>query len=428
VARAAALALAATLLLAPAAAAAGWGRPFQLAQPVALDVTGARIAFAPTGASTLSYTVENADAPETAQAFAVGRSAGGRVSRPQQVRGVQQILDLAYDGQSLELLAGTSERGQACCSTAEALGSTRGRFGSPRKLITGLAGPTQGRLVTLPDRLVAAVATERGVWVSQSSGADHFGSARRLTSTTTLPESLDATDLPGGRSVFVWTARPNPLSLGPTQIFLTTGSQKAAPGVPRAAITVPSDHRIDELAVARDSSWPTIVWTESWFDASGAYHSQVFYADIRGKASARPLSSPAELAAGVSFAGDARGDQALSWKGCTVLGSCSVRAVLRPARGRFGAVAQLPAVDASQTPAASVSPSGLSVLVWVQQGHVIATDAGRGAHGFARPQLVSATNYAADIVLAFAPSNKAIASWTQGTLDESLMGASFRTH
>jgi hypothetical protein len=424
VARAAALALLATLALAPAAAAAGWGRPFRLAQPVALDVTDADVAFAPTGASTLSYTVQNADDPATAKAFTVARSARGTLSKPKQLKGVQQVLDLAYDAQGLELLAGTSAKGQDCCSTAETLRWTGGRVGSPHKLVGGLAGPALGRLLTLPDRLVAAVATERGVWVSQSSKADRFGSARRLTPSSALPESLDATTLSGGRSVFVWTARPDPASLAPTQIFLSSGSQKLAPHSARAVITVPGDHRIDELAVARGPSSPTVAWVESWFDATGAYHSQVFAADIRATARPRPLSTPGELAAGLSFAADAQGDQALSWKGCTALGTCEVRAVHRAARGRFSAVAQLGGIDSSQTPAVAISTRGLTALVWVAQGHVIASEAGRTASGFARPRLVSATNFAADITLAFGPKTQALAAWTQGTLNQSVVGAS----
>jgi len=412
-------------LLAPAAAAAGWGRPFRLVQPVSLDVTGTSIAFGPTGTSAVSYTVQNADDPTTARAFMVGRSAAGRISRPQQVRGVQQIFDLAYDGPSLELLAGTSERGEPCCSTAEALRSTsRGGFGTPHKLVTGLAGPALGRLMTLPDRLLAAIATEHGVWVAQSASADHFGSARRLTPSSSLPEALDTTTYSRGRSAVVWTERPNRSVPGPTQLFVSTG-QKAAPRGARAVITVPSGHRIDELTVARGRAWPTVAWIESWFDAAGLYHSQAFAADIRGTPRPRSLSSPSELAAGLSFAADARGDQVLAWKGCTVLGTCAVRAMLRSASGRFTGVTQLPPVDASQTPAVAVSPQGLSLVVWVKQGHVAATEARRGARAFDQPRLVSATNYASDITIAFGPKAQALATWTQGTLNQSVIGVSF---
>src|SRR5262249_9411245 len=158
----------------------------------------------------------------------------------------------------------------------------------------------------------------------------------------------------------------------PTQIFVSTGSQKTAPRGARAVITVPSGHRIDELAVAGGRSWPTVAWIESWFDTAGVYHSQAFAADIRGAPPPRPLASPSELAAGLSFAADARGDQVLAWKGCTVLGACAVRAMLRSATGRFTGVAQLPPVDASQTPSVALSPKGLSLVMWVEQGHVAA--------------------------------------------------------
>jgi hypothetical protein len=422
-ARWALVALTALLLNTSPAAAAGWGRPFRLIAPVPLDVFGTELAFAPSGAATVGYAVQNADNPLTAMAFTAGSSTTGKPISSRRIGGVQQILALAYLGPNLELLAGTSPRDEPCCSTAETISATSHGFGSPRRLLAGLSGAAVARLVTLPGRLLAAVATEHGVWVSQSSRADRFGSVRRLTTPSALPETLDATDFPRARSVVVWTARPDRSAPGPTQIFISTGSQKTAPRQGHVAITVPSGHRIDELTVARGPSFPTVVWIDSWFDPAGAYHSQVFAADLRGRPVPQPLSSPSELAAGLSSAADARGDQALSWKGCTVTGICGVRAVVRRARGLFGVVARLPAIDPSQTPAVAMSPRGLSLVAWIARGHVFATQAARD--GFGRTRIVSPTSYAADLTLAFGPKTQALAAWTQGTLNQSVMGALF---
>lgn len=419
------IALVTVLLCATPAAAAGWGRPFRLVRPVSLDVFGTEVAFAPSGAASVGYGVQNADNPVTASAFTAGFSVHGKAARPAPIRSIQQILALTYLGPTLELLAGTSPRHEPCCSTVEGLRATSRGVASPRRLVSGLSGATEGRLIAVGDRLLAAVATEHGVWVSQSSKADRLVAARRLTQSSALPEALDATEFSRARSVVAWTARPDPAAAGPTQIFIATGSQKLAPRRARAVITVSSGHRIDELTVARGPSWPTLAWIESWFDAAGGYHSQAFAADLRGSPRPRSLSSPSELASGLSFAADSRGDQALSWKGCTVVGTCAVRSVVRRARGRFTAVAQLPAIDASQAPAAAVSPRGLALVAWVQGGHVIAAQAPRGAPRFDRPRIVSLTSYAADLTVAFGPKSQALAAWTQGTLAQSVMGAVF---
>jgi hypothetical protein len=412
---------------ASAVAAPGWGKPFRLAGPAALDVIPAETAFAPDDSSTIAYGIENIDNSVVSSAYAVARSARGQLGRPRQVGGLQQILDLAYDGDGVELLGGASERGEPCCSTAVTLRSAQGGgFAGTRRIVKGLAGATQGRFVSLPDRLLAVVATEHGVWVSQSASGGRFPTAHRLTAGSALPEAMDATSLRSSQSVVVWTARPNSLVPAPTQIFFSTGSAKRAPRGARVAITVPAGHRIDELAVARAASWPTVAWIESWFDTAGAFHSATMVADLRGVPRPQALSSPSELAAGLSLSADDRGDQVLSWKGCNLSGSCAVRAVRRPAHGRFTTAAQLPAVDASQIPAVAVAANGTSLLAWVQQGHVVATQATRNARAFAGSRLVSSTNYAADLALAFGPKNQALATWTQGTLAQSVMGAVFK--
>src|SRR5262249_45349887 len=157
---------------------------------------------------------------------------------------------------------GASPKGLSCCSSVQVRSSSKGGgFGAPRTLISGLAGATVADIVALPERLLAAFATEHGVWVSQTTGATgRFAPVRRLTAPTALPESLAASSLPKGESVVAWSARPNRSAAGPTKIFVARGSVKQAPRRTATTISVPADHRIDELAVAQNPSGPTVAW------------------------------------------------------------------------------------------------------------------------------------------------------------------------
>jgi hypothetical protein len=409
-----------------AAAAAGWGHPFRIAGPSTLDLIPVQVAVSGGGTAALGYGVQDEDNPGSSDAFAVQRSARGRISAARPIHGAQEVLALAYNGPALELLTGTSPTTDSCCSSVSARRAVKGGgFGSPHRLLSGLAGATLGRLVALPGGLLAAFATEHGVWVAQSSGSGRFGPTRRLTASSALPESLDATSLPGAKSIVIWTARPNRSAGPPTRIFAARGTPKAAPRGAATVARVASGHRIDEIAVASGASAPTVAWIDSWFDSAGVYHAQAVASDVRRGARPHVLSAPDALAAGLSLAGDSRGDEAVAWKECTVDGGCAARAALRPAGRGFSVPAELSAVDASQSPALAVSSTAGTVLAWIQQGHVLAVQAARRAVRFGRAQLVSATNYAADLTVAFGAGRRALAAWTQGTLNQSLMGAVF---
>ena len=386
----------------------------------------AQIAFSGGGTAALGYGLQDEDNPASSNGFMVQRSARGRISASRRIRGAQQVLALSYDGPTLELLTGSSPKADSCCRSVSVVRAAKGGgFGSPQRLLSGLAGATLGRLVALPGRLLASFATEHGVWVAQSSGSERFGPIRRLTASSALPESLDATSLRGGRSIVIWTARANSSAPAPARIFAARGSQKAAPRRAATAVSVPSGHAIDEIAVTAGAAAPTVAWIESWFDRAGVYHSQVAVSDLRRGARPRVLSAPGGLAAGLSLAGDSSGAQAVTWKECTVAGDCAVRAALRPAGRGFSAPAALPAIDASQSPSAAVSARAGTVLAWIQQGHVLAVRAARRATRFGPVQLVSGTNFAADLTVAFGAGRQALAAWTQGTLNQSLMGAVF---
>ncbi len=410
------------------ASASAWGRPFQLAAPSSLDVIPTDIAFSTTGDAAVAFGAQDAEDPASSIAFATVRSPRGRLTGPRRIAGAQQVLGLTFLGRNLELLVGSSPRGQPCCSSVQTVSSAgSGAFGRPQKLVGGLAGATIARVVDVPGGLLAAIASERGVWVSQSLRGDRFPSAHRLTPSTALPQMLDAASVPGGQSIVAWTTQSQATAPGPRSIFISRGSVQRAPRGSQAEVTVPAAHWIDELALAPGPSAPAVAWIEDWYDTDGLLHSQAMVADLARIVRPRQLSPASELASGLAFAADGRGDQALSWKACTSAGDCTVRATLRPAHRRFAPVQQLSSVDASQTPAVTVAPTGEALLGWIQLGHVLVAPARAGAGRFGSPHTVSGTNFAADLALDFGRGGQALAAWTQGTLAQSVIGAIYRS-
>jgi hypothetical protein len=208
--------------------------------------------------------------------------------------------------------------------------------------------------------------------------------------------------------------------------MIARGSPTAAPHSPHAAVTVRSGHEIDELAVAGGSAAGTAAYVESWFDRAGAFRSQAVVADLVRGARRRAFAVVGGLAAGVSLAADARGDLVLAWKTCDQLGACRVRVAARPADKGFSAPVGLGRIDPSQSPVAAVAPSGEALVGWVSGGHVFAADQSRAGVRFGPVERVSATNYAADLTIAFARGAGALAAWTQGTLNTSVMAARLR--
>ena len=74
-----------------------------------------------------------------------------------------------------------------------------------------------------------------------------------------------------------------------------------------------------------------------------------------------------------------------------------------------------------------IAPTGEALVGWINRGHVLAAQARPGATRFGSRHTVSATNFAADLVLAFGPARQALAVWTQGTLAQTLTAAAFKT-
>jgi hypothetical protein len=426
-ARAAALALlAATFAAAAPAASAGWSRPFRFAQPFSLDVTAPRLTFSPSGTAAVAFGVEDADNSANSTARTAWRSAGGTLYAPRRVPKAQRVLDLAFSSDGLMMLTGESPSDQACCSSAGiARMPTAHSFRQSLTLIRGLAGATEGQLLSFSGRLLAAVATERGVWVAQTYSGERFGPVHQLAARAVRPQELQAAALNGGGTVVVWSATDRSSKV-PRRVYLANGTVHSAPGGAHALLSVRNGHGIDELALTDGAGGPTVAWIESWYDRGGAYHSQVALADVSHPRQSKIFAISSTIASGLSFASDSAGDQLLTWRTCTWSVRCTVRVAVRRAGSRFAGPFRLGTLDAAGMPVAALGPHGDGLIGWIADGHVLASPLPAGSTRPQSAQIVSSTNYAADLTLAFSPSDYAIATWSQGTLAPDVMGAAYR--
>jgi hypothetical protein len=373
--------------------------------------------------------VENVDSPGLSSSVVTLRSPGGALGAPRQVPGAQQVLGLAFDGPSLELLTATSPQALACCSQAAAVRvSSGGAFARSHTLISDLDGNSLGQLVTLADgQMVAAIASSNGVWAAQSVSGNRFAGAHRLTVSSDLPEALAATSLGGEKSIVAWTTGSGAAGeASPRSIYAAIGSRLSAPRRSRALVTLRSTLRIDELAVAARGAMPTLAWIQSWFDSHGNYHAQAEAADVGARPpSVRALSPAGQVASGLAFAGAANGDQAVAWKICGSDGSCTLDASARGVTGIFSQPVSLGSIDASQTPSLSVSPNGEALVGWVRFGHPVAAVSQPASGRFGPTQVLSPTIYALDLAVSFGPKREGLAAWTQGTLAPSVVAAAY---
>jgi hypothetical protein len=422
---------AATLALLPslglsAAAQAKWGEPFEFARPGTLDVVASQLAISGSGVAAAAFGIQDVDTPGVSQGYVTLRPAHAAPGNPIAIPGAQQILAAAYDGGSLELLTGAAPATQTCCSAAQAVKvGAGGQVARARTLVGGLTGATQGRLLTLRNgAMLAAVATERGVWVIQSAKADRFGGQHLLTRGGQMPETLDAAWLGGESTIVAWTAATGVAGqAAPRRMSYALGARTHAPRAVKTAVTVPAGHRIDELAVASRHGGATAAWVESWSDKSGAFHSVVRVMDIAPHATPRNLSPANRLASGVSFAGDVAGDQALAWQSCTAQAACQTQVDGRGAHGAFGPARTLGAIDPSQEPAVAVGARGQALVGWVRGGHPVAAAAPGAGRRFGAPVTLSATTFALDLTVGLGARGAGMAAWTQGTLNPSVVGA-----
>lgn len=423
-----ALCVVAALAVLPAAAQARWSSPFDLAAPGHLDVLGPQLDIAGNGAAAGAFSTEDVDTPGSAAAYLTLRSPAGKVGGPEAVTGVGQILDLAFDGRSLELLTGSNPAGETCCSTVQAIAvGAGGSLGRPRLLVSGLTGATDGRLLTLGDgQMLAAAATEGGVWTVQSVRGDRFGTQHRLTAAGEMPQALAAAWLGKERSIVVWTAARGPAGAAdPRSIDGATGSRTSAPRRARTLVTAARGHRIDEIGVAPSGGQKAMIaWIESWDDSHGTHHSVVRALDLMTPhAQARTLSPAGRQASDLQVAGDTGGDQALSWSSCTVNAVCTTEAAVRRARAAIGPARSLGALDPGQAPAVAVGPRGQALVGWVRGGHPVAAAQSAPGRGFGPAVVLSRSRYALNMAVAVGGRRQGLAAWSQGTLNPSVVAA-----
>jgi len=410
----------------PAAAQARWSAPFRFAAPGTLDVVPAVLAISGSGGAAAAFGIQDVDTPGVSQAYVTLRPAHGAPDTPIAIPGAQQVLDATYDGGALELLTGTAASDATCCSSAQAVQvSAGGRVARARTLVGGLTGATLGRLLTLKNgQMLAAVATERGVWVTQSPQANRFAGPHLLTRGGQMPETLAATWLGGENTIVAWTTANGIAGVAaPRSITYALGSRTRAPHAVKTAVTVPPGHRIDELGVAARGGVATAAWIESWYDKAGGYHSIVRATDIAPHATVRNLSPANRLASGLSFAGDVAGDQETAWESCTVQSVCQAQVDGRSAKGSFGPARALGAIDPSQAPALAVSAHGQVLVGWVRGGRPVAAMAAAPGRRFGAPSTLSSTTFALDLTVGYGSGGQALVAWTQGTLNPSVVGA-----
>jgi hypothetical protein len=420
----------AVALAVAAPARASWQAPFRAGGPYSVDVLPVQLAFSASGQTALGYGVFNEDHSYQSQGYAAISDKKARLGSPLRVPDSQTVLDLAFDGSDLDLLIGTSEPLRPCCSSARLVKIAGGKPQGARTVFRGLAGTTVGRLIALPGgRLLSSVATAQAVWTELTRDKGHPAPARLLTPKTAAPQTLGATVLRGNHTVLAWTVGavpPTPSTVGPAGIMVAEGTAKRAPHSPHMAVKAPLGHQIDELAVGRGISQPTVAWTESWNDSAGHLHSTVVVADLGRGIRARPFEIPGLLASGLSLATDPSGATVVAWKACDLSGSCRVETVVKDGGRRFGAPISLGRIDPSATPAAAVSSKGEGLVGWINGGRVLAAARARRARAFARTRVVSGTTSAMDLTLGFDTSGNAMAAWSEGTFTETVMGAKFK--
>ncbi|MHB8656644.1 MAG: hypothetical protein ACYC91_01620 [Solirubrobacteraceae bacterium] len=417
-----------------AARAAGWLRPFTIAPAAARDLLAPQFAPSPSGLAALGFSSEDPDRPSLARAYVVLPGRDRLFAAPQHVKGAEQVLAMGYDGSDLDVLVGASPRGLACCSSVRALTlGPRGRLVRRRLLVSGLAGATVAQLVEQPGGVLASIATERGVWISLSRSSGPFGVAKRVSADGTLPELLGSAAIGPDASIVAWTARRGLYGPPPRTITAATNQGGGVRGEPKTVVSVPAAHTIDELAVAGGPrGGPILAWVESWDGVSGRYHSEVRLTDPdRGVPIVR-VSAAADVASGLSLTSDSDGNAVLAWRACRSDGGCVVRAALKPAGRRIAAAVGLGAIDPGELPVVAANPwtagrTGVGALVgWISHGHVLAAAARPGAARVGTTRIVSRTDFASDLTLAFTARGEGLAAWIQGTFAQSIVGASYR--
>jgi hypothetical protein len=405
----------AAIAAAPAVASAGsapaWNHSARLAGPQSDSIVGPQLAFANDGTAAAAFSLQDEQLPAQSTAYAALGGSSGRW-KDSKASGAQLVLGMAFGSSRTPwLLTGTAPSPRACCATVSI---RHGAGGSARKLVTGLTGITDGQLAALGGgQLLAAIATQRGVWIGQSSASGAAPSGMHQLRFKGAPAGLDVTATRGGGGAVAWSDAGSSGETEPQRILYATGSTGAAPSHVRSAVSLPSGFGIDELALEPAASGATVAWVESSFDSSGGLHSTVETRDLKGGPT-RTVSAYGVLASDLSFAADAAGDQVLAWNACSSTGTCSVQAAVRRARGGFGAVQTLGPSDPIEAPAAAMSRFGKALVAWIRGGDVVASSRRAGAGRFGGARTVSSTGDDYDVTVGFTPRGNAVAAWTEG--------------
>jgi hypothetical protein len=406
-------------------AGAGWTRPAEIAAPSGIDVLGAQTAASPRGAAAVSFNEVNVDAQATGGGFVAFASPHGGFGAARAVPGAQEVLAIAYSGPTLDLLTASAPPGQPCCSAVQVI-----RRGVPQTLVGRVGGGATGRLVPLANgRMLAVIAGPQRLWVTEAPRAGGFGAPRGLTRAGVAPAALAATGTPGGGASLAWTQASGSSVIG------ASAGPGATPSRPRVLVTGPRGHTIDGVQLVSGPSGLTLAWTESFTDAAGVYHARAYAADLTGAmrpVRIRALSGAAEVVSGLTLAGDGNGDEVAAWEACPAgSDACVVQSAVRlqapaPARSRprparrrspsrwFGPVRSLGAIDAGQSPEATMAPDRASLLGWIAGGRVVLAGMLPSAVGFGAAAPMSG-GLAANLALGFGPTGQAVATWTEGT-------------
>ena len=169
-----------------------------------------------------------------------------------------------------------------------------------------------------------------------------------------------------------------------------------------------------------------MAWVESWYDRGGAFHSQVRAADVAAHPGVRNLSPSDPPASGLAFAADAAGDQGIAWKVCRQDGSCTAQVAMRGAKASFGAsqLVRARSTRPRRRPWRSAHGARRS-SVWVRGGHPVAATGAATGGRFGAARALSSTIFAYDLTVAFGSGREALAAWSQGTLNPSVVGAAY---
>jgi hypothetical protein len=407
-------------------AGAGWTRPAEIAAPSAIDVLGTQTATSAGDAAAVSFNEVNVDAQATAGGFVAFASPHGGFGPARAVPGAQEVLAIAYSGPALDLLTAAGPPGQPCCSTAQVI-----RRGVPQTLVRGVGGGATGQLVPLANgRMLAVIAGPQRLWVTEAPRAGGFGAVRGLTRPGVAPAALAATGTPGGGASLAWTQGSGSSVIG------ASAGPGATPSRPRVLLTRPVGHTIDGVQLVSGPSGLTLAWTESFTDAAGVYHARAYAADLTGAERIRALSGASEVVSGLTLAGDGGGDEVAAWDACPAgSDACVVQSAVRlhaPARSRhrggrspsrwFGPARSLGAIDAGQSPEATMAPDRASLLGWITGGRVVLAGMLPSATGFGAAVPMSG-GLAANLALGFGSTGEAVATWTQGTFSTSVFAS-----